>query len=170
MIKHSHAEDGIKPRKRLWKLFDSQRQYPGTVISNEVTQRLQQLRGVGPLVATALVATVGTGEQDKKGKQMAAALGLTPRQCSSGDKQRLLGISKRGDVYLRTMLIHGARAVVSQAKHRDDRLSQWVTSIAKRKHPNVAAVALANKTARMAWAMLRNEVNYDPDFAFSEVR
>ncbi len=96
-----------------------------------------------------------------------AALGLTPRQCSSGDKQRLLGISKRGDVYLRTMLIHGARAVVSQAKHRDDRLSRWVTSIAKRKHPNVAAVALANKTARMAWAMLRNDSNYDPDFATS---
>jgi transposase len=138
--------------------------------SNEVTQRLQQLRGVGPLVATALVATVGTGEQYRKGRQMAAALGLTPRQCSSGDKQRLLGISKRGDVYLRTMLIHGARAVVSQAKHREDRLSQWVTSISKRSHPNVAAVALANKTARMAWAMLRNEVNYDPDFAFSEVR
>ena len=91
--------------------------------SNEVAQRLQQLRGVGPLVATALIATVGTGEQYCKGKQMAAALGLTPRQCSSGDKQRLLGISKRGDVYLRTMLIHGARAVVSQAKHRDDRLS-----------------------------------------------
>ncbi len=135
--------------------------------SNEVTQRLQQLRGVGPLVATALVATVGTGEQYHKGKQMAAALGLTPRQSSSGDKQRLLGISKRGDVYLRTMLIHGARAVVSQAKHRDDRLSQWVTSISKRSHPNVAAVALANKTARMAWAMLRNDSNYDPDFVVS---
>ena len=135
--------------------------------SNEVAQRLQQLRGVGPLVATALIATVGTGEQYCKGKQMAAALGLTPRQCSSGDKQRLLGISKRGDVYLRTMLIHGARAVVSQAKHRDDRLSRWVTSIAKRSHPNVAAVALANKTARMAWAMLRNDSNYDPDFATS---
>jgi transposase len=132
--------------------------------SSEVAQRLQQLRGVGPLVATALIATVGTGEQYCKGKQMAAALGLTPRQCSSGDKQRLLGISKRGDVYLRTMLIHGARAVVSQAKHRDDRLSRWVTSIAKRSHPNVAAVALANKTARMAWAMLRNDANYDPDF------
>ena len=92
-------------------------------------------------------------------------VGVTPRQCSSGDKQRLLGISKRGDVYLRTLLIHGARAVVSQAKHRDDRLSRWVTSIAQRSHPNVAAVALANKTARMAWAMLRNNANYDPDFA-----
>ncbi len=135
--------------------------------SNHVTRRLQQLRGVGPMVATALVATVGTAEQYHKGRQMAASLGLTPRQCSSGDKQRLLGISKRGDVYLRSLLIHGARAVVSQAKHRDDRLSRWVTGIATRRHPNVAAVALANKTARMAWAMLRNETNYDPDFAMS---
>jgi transposase len=133
--------------------------------SNEITKRLQQLRGVGPMVATALVATVGTAEQYHKGRQMAASLGLTPRQHSSGDKYRLLGITKRGDVYLRTLLIHGARAVVSQAKHRDDRLSRWVTGIAKRRHPNVAAVALANKTARMAWAMLRNETNYDPDFA-----
>jgi transposase len=130
--------------------------------SNEVAKRLQQLRGVGPIVATALIATVGDGAQYKKGRQMAAALGLTPRQYSSGDKHRLLGISKRGDVYLRTQMIHGARAVVSQAKHRDDPLSRWVTDIAKRRHPNVAAVALANKTARMAWAMLRNDTDYDP--------
>ena len=135
--------------------------------SNEVTRRLQQLRGVGPMVATALVATVGNAEQYHKGRQMAASLGLTPRQYSSGDKHRLFGITKRGDVYLRTLLIHGARAVVSQAKHKDDRLSRWVTGIARRSHTNVAAVALANKTARMAWAMLRNETNYDPDFAIS---
>ncbi len=134
---------------------------------NEVTRRLQQLRGVGPMVATALVATVGTAEQYHKGRQMAAALGLTPRQHSSGGKDRLLGISKRGDIYLRTLLVHGARAVVTQAKHKDDRLSRWVTDIAKRRHPNVAAVALANKTARMAWAILRNDTDYDPDFALS---
>lgn len=133
--------------------------------SNEVTQRLQQLRGVGPLIATALVATVGSGEQFSKGRQMAAAIGLTPRQSSSGDKHRLFGISKRGDVYLRTLLIHGARAVVSQAKHRDDPLSRWATDIAKRRHPNVAAVALANKTARMAWAMLQNDTVYNPALA-----
>jgi transposase len=135
--------------------------------NNEVTRRLQQLRGVGPIVATALVATVGTAEQYHKGRQMAAALGLTPRQHSSGGKDRLLGISKRGDVYLRMLLIHGARSVVTHAKHKDDRLSRWVTGIAQRRHPNVAAVALANKTARMAWAMLRNDTNYDPDFALS---
>jgi transposase len=135
--------------------------------SNEVTRRLQQLRGVGPLVATALVATVGDARHYHRSRQMAAAIGLTPRQHSSGGKDRLLGISKRGDVYLRCLLIHGARAVVSQAKHRDDRLSRWATGIAQRRHPNVAAVALANKTARMAWAMLRNESDYDPDFAIS---
>ena len=131
---------------------------------NAVTQRLQQLRGVGPLVATALVATVGSGQQYAKGKQMAAAIGLTPRQHSSGNKDRLLGISKRGDAYLRTILIHGARAVVSQARHRDDRLSRWCTDIAQRRHPNVAAVALANKTVRMAWAMMQNDSDYDPAF------
>jgi transposase len=135
--------------------------------SHEVTRRLQQLRGVGPMVATAMVATVGNAEQYHQGRLMAASLGLTPRQYSSGDKHRLLGITKRGDVYLRTLMIHGARAVVSQAKHKDDRLSRWVTGIAQRRHPNVAAVALANKTARMAWAMLRNETDYDPDFAMS---
>lgn len=133
--------------------------------SSKVTRRLQQLRGVGPMVATALVATVGTGQQYRKGRQMAAALGLTPRQSSSGDKHRLFGISKRGDAYLRMLLIHGARAVVSQARHRDDRLSRWVTDIARRSHPNVAAVALANKTARMAWAMLQNETDYNPALA-----
>lgn len=130
---------------------------------NDVTRRLQQLRGVGPLIATALVATVGDGRQYRKGRQMASALGLTPRQSSSGDKFRLFGISKRGDAYLRTQMIHGARAVVSQAKHRDDPLSRWVTDIAKRRHPNVAAVALANKTARIAWAMLSNDTDYDPN-------
>jgi transposase len=129
-------------------------------------QAMLENRGtVRPMTATALVATVGTGEQYRKGRQMVAALGLTPRQNSSGDKQRLLGISKRGDAYLRTLLIHGARAVVSQAGYRDDRLSRWVTDIAQRSHPNVAAVALANKTARMAWAMLRDKTDYDPALA-----
>jgi transposase len=147
------------------RVVELDRQIQTLANSNEVTKRLQQLRGVGPMVATALVATVGDAAQYHQGRQMAASLGLTPRQWSSGDKHRLFGISKRGDVYLRTLLIHGARAVVSQAKHRDDRLSRWVTGIAQRRHPNVAAVALANKTVRMAWAMLRNETDYDPDFA-----
>jgi transposase len=149
------------------RMLEMDRQIEKLANGNTVTRRLQQLRGVGPLVATALVATVGDAEQYHNSRQMAASLGLTPRQYSSGDKQRLFGITKRGDVYLRTLLIHGARAVVSQARHQDDRLSRWVTGIAQRRHPNVAAVALANKTARMAWAMLRNETDYDPDYAMS---
>lgn len=144
------------------RLGELDKQIEAIARSNPVTQRLQQLRGVGPLVATALIAAVGDGSHFSKGRQMAAAMGLTPRQYSSGDKRRLLGISKRGDAYLRTLLIHGARAVVSQARRRDDRLSRWVTDIAQRRHTNVAAVALANKTVRIAWAMLREQSDYDP--------
>lgn len=133
--------------------------------SDEDCVRLQQLRGVGPMIATALVATLGDGRQYRSSRQMAAAIGITPRQYSSAGKDRRLGISKRGDVYLRTLMVHGARAVVHRARYKHDRLSRWVTSIAERRHVNVAAVALANKTARMAWALLRNQTDYDPDFA-----
>jgi transposase len=126
-------------------------------------KRLQQLRGVGPMVATALVAAVGHADQFANGRQMAASFGLTPRQHSSGNKDRLLGITKRGDAHVRTLLIHGARSVISTAKSKDDRLSRWVTGLAERRHPNVAAVALANKTARIAWAMLRHGTDYEPN-------
>ncbi|MCP3897272.1 IS110 family transposase, partial [Moraxella sp.] len=90
---------------------------------NPVAKRLQQLRGVGPLIATALVATMGDAKQYRKGRDMAAAIGLTPRQHSSGGKDRLLGISKRGDAYLRCLLVHGARSAMRTAKDKDDRLS-----------------------------------------------
>jgi transposase len=125
-------------------------------------KRLMQLRGIGPITATALVATVGNAQQFTNGRQMSAALGLTPRQQSSGGRERLLGISKRGDAYLRTLLIHGARAVIRTAASKDDRLSQWVTRLAARSHINVAAAALANKTTRIAWAMLSRGTNYQP--------
>ena len=94
--------------------------------SHPVAQRLQQLRGVGPITATALVATLGSGEQFTKGRDFSVSLGLTPKQHSTGGKERLLGISKRGDPYLRKLLVHGARAVIYAAKDKDDRLSQWV--------------------------------------------
>jgi transposase len=132
--------------------------------SNPVAKRLQQLRGVGPIIATALVAAVGDAKHFANGRQMSAALGLTPKQHSSGGKERLLGISKRGDAYLRCMLIHGARAVVRTAAGKSDRLSEWVMHLATTRHPNIAAVALANKTVRIAWALLRNESDYDPNF------
>lgn len=131
--------------------------------NDPVAKRLQQLRGVGPMIATALLAAVGNAEHFANGRQMAASFGLTPKQHSSGGKDRLLGISKRGNAYLRSLLIHGARSTVYAAKHKEDRLSQWVKSIAERRHPNIAAVALANKTARIAWAMLTKGTNYTPD-------
>jgi transposase len=92
-------------------------------------------------------------------------LGLTPRQHSSGGKERLLGITKRGDAYLRTLMIHGARSALRTAKSKDDPVSQWALRLAARSHSNVACVALANKTARMAWAMLRYDSEYQPERA-----
>jgi transposase len=129
-----------------------------------VAKRLQQLRGVGPLIATALIATVGDAKQYRKGRDMAAAIGLTPRQHSSGGKDRLLGISKRGDAYLRCLLVHGARSAVRTAKDKDDRLSRWVVNLQSRRHANVVAVAMANKIARMAWAIMTRDTDYDPNF------
>lgn len=155
-------DDLVYLEKRIANLDAEIRNFADT---DPMAVRLQQLRGVGPLIATALIATVGNGQQFTKGRQMAASIGLTPKQFSSGGKDRLLGISKRGDAYLRTILIHGARATMVHAKHRDDRLSVWVTDLAKRSHPNVAAVALANKTVRMAWAMMKYDTNYDEERA-----
>ena len=130
-----------------------------------VAVRLQQLRGIGPVTATALLATVGDASQFANGRQMAASFGLTPKQNSSGGKERLLGISKRGDAYLRSLLVHGARAVIRTAQTKTDRLSLWVMRIATTRHPNIAAVALANKTARIAWAMISRGTNYHPESA-----
>lgn len=124
--------------------------------------RLQQLRGIGPVTATALVATVGDASQFANARQMAASLGLTPKQSSSGGKERLLGISKRGDAYLRSLLVHGARAVIRTAQPKTDRLSTWVMRIATTRHANIAAVALANKTVRIAWAMMSRGADYRP--------
>jgi transposase len=125
-------------------------------------RRLKQLRGVGPLIATALVARLGDGSHFGRGREAAASLGLTPRHHGTGGKNRLMSITKQGDRYLRSILIHGARSAVSQAHRKDDRLSRWVTELKQRRHANVAAVALANKTVRVAWAMLRNGTDFEP--------
>jgi transposase len=130
--------------------------------ADPVAKRLQQLRGTGPIIATAMVATVGNAKQFANGRQMAAALGLTPRQNSSGGKERLLGISKRGDAYLRMLLVHGARSMIRLAGSKTDPLSQWVMRITNTRHQNIAAVALANKTARIAWAMITKGSDYQP--------
>ena len=136
-----------------------------SVKNDPVAARLATLRGVGPLSASALSIALGDGSAFGKGRDFAASLGLTPRQYSTGGRERLLGISKRGDPYLRTLLVHGARTTFCHAKDRDDPLSRWVRNLATRKHPNVAVVALANKTARMAWAMVTSGTEYDPALA-----
>lgn len=126
--------------------------------SNEVTRRLQSVPGIGPMTASALVMAVGDAKQFRNGRQMAAFLGLVPRQHSSGGKARLLGIHKRGDTYLRSLLVHGARSVLRAAVNKTDPRSRWLTELSQRRHKNIATVAQANKTARIAWAMLaRNE-------------
>lgn len=131
---------------------------------HEGAKRLQQLRGIGPITATALIAAIGDGHQFTRGRDAAAWCGLVPGQHSSGGKSKLLGISKRGDTYLRTLLIHGARAVLKTAQNKDDRLSQWLQSLCSRRNKNIAAVALANKTMRMAWALLVSGKDYESNF------
>lgn len=120
-------------------------------------RRLCEIPGIGVLNATALVAAVGDGSAFSKGRDFAAWLGLTPRECSTGGKQRLLGISKRGNRYLRTLLIHGARAALPYLAERSDALGGWLRSLLARAHRNVVVVALANKLARMAWAVLTGQ-------------
>lgn len=127
---------------------------------NVAVKRLQQIPGIGPISATALVAAVGDAKNFKCGRAMAAWLGLVPAQKSSGGKDWLLGISKRGDSYLRTLLIHGARASQRAAVNKTDPRSVWVNALGERRHKNVAAVALANKNARIAWAILSRGENY----------
>lgn len=122
-----------------------------------VCRRLMKERGIGPLTASAYTATLGDPRHYRNGRQVAAALGLVPRQHSSGGKPLLLGISKRGDAYLRTLLIHGARAVLRYAPGKTDALSLWLQQLAKRVGVNRAAVALANKNARRLWAIWRAE-------------
>lgn len=118
------------------------------------TQQLMTRRGIGPLIASAFAAEVGDPGVFHNGRQVSAWLGLVPRQHSSGGKPRLLGISKRGDAYLRTLLIHGARAVVRTAARHDDPLSHWVHELAIRRGVHKATVAVANKLARQMWAEL----------------
>ena len=128
--------------------------------ADEDTQRLQQIPGVGPITATALISAVGDGKQFKCGRDLAAWLGLTPKQHSSGGKERLLGISKRGDAYLRTLLIHGARSVLRVSAKKTDSLNCWLQNVCDRRNKNIAAVALANKNARIIWAILTKKTNY----------
>ncbi len=122
--------------------------------NNDLCQRISEVEGVGPVIATAIVAAICDGRMFRNGRQFAAWLGLVPRQHSSGDKQRLLGITKRGDPYLRMLLIHGARSVVYRCGAKTDNRSRWIAEKKKKLGTTKACVAVANKNARIIWALL----------------
>ncbi len=127
---------------------------------NEDCQRIARIKGVGPKTATAIVAAVGDGSEFKNGRHLAAWVGLVPRQHSSGERKVLMGISKRGNKHLRSLLVHGARAVVRTAPNKTDPNNQWVNQLRERRGFNRATVAVANKNARMIWAVLRTGEPY----------
>lgn len=128
--------------------------------TNETCKKLSKIPGVGKLGATILASTLGNGAAFRNGRHFAAFLGLTPKQHSSGGKERLLGISKGGDTYIRALLIHGARAVLRWINKKTDNQSRWLKSLLMRRGKNKTAVALANKIARVAWALVHGETEY----------
>ncbi len=165
-----NAENGLTPfvrelfldlNNQLLSLDSQVKEYDLRILAvfnaSPICKRLAEVPGVGPLTATAMVAAVGNAASFKNGRQLAAWLGLTPRQHSSGQRIRLLGISKRGDRYLRTLLIHGARCVVTRSDGKDDPRSRWLNGVKARRGANRATVALANKNARILWALIRGQ-------------
>ncbi len=133
--------------------------------ADESCQRLMTIPGIGPKGATALVAAIGNIHTFKNGRELSAWLGLVPRQCSTGGKDKLLGISKRGDVYIRQLLIHGARSVLRFVGKKEDARSRWAQNVLARRHHNVAVVAMANKMARTVYALLKHDEDYCVDGA-----
>jgi len=136
--------------------------------NSDACQRLEKIPGIGILGATILSSILGNGGSFKNGRHFAAFLGLVPKQHSSGGKERLLGISKGGDAYVRSLLIHGSRSVLARVTNKNDKLSVWLKQLKLRRGYNKAAVALANKIARTAWVIIKEDgnynTNYKPDF------
>jgi transposase len=129
---------------------------------SELCRRLQSIPGVGPLLATAIVAAVGNGSEFKRARDLPSWAGLVPRQLSTGGTTRLVGISKRGNGYLRRLFIQGARAVwVWKDKHPNDPLQKWLIALGHRRHAHIAVTALANKIARIAWSILRSDKEFE---------
>jgi len=128
--------------------------------NNEVCQRLDDILGIGPIIASATYAAAGDGKEFNNGRHFSAWMGLVPGQHSTGGKSKLLGISKRGDAYLRTLYIHGARAVLRHSATKQDRFSRWAQSVLARRGHNKACVAVANKMARMAWVIMAKGETY----------
>ena len=167
------AEQSLSPRLRWlldrlwqeWKQSDTDIQTITEEIErvgneDERCRRLRQIPGFGPLVSTATVAAIGNGAAFRRGRDFAAWLGVVPRQYSTGGKQKLFGISKRGNIYLRRMLIHGARAVLFRIKYDTAGLGHWVHRLSQRAPRNKVIVAIANKLARIAWAVLSSGRDY----------
>lgn len=154
-----HAQNIFKQLHGHFKVFDAQvaeyeAQIKNLARETSVCRELMEIEGIGPITASAAVATIGDAKAFKRGREAAAWLGLVPRQRSSGDKEKLLGISKRGDNYLRKLLVHGARSVVKICEKKTDNRSLWIADKKKRCGANKAAVALANKNARIIWAIM----------------
>ena len=131
---------------------------------NAQSRKLEDIAGIGPITASAYVASVGDAKSFKNARQVPAWLGMVPRHEGTGGKATLGKISKRGDVYLRTLLIHGARSVIAKLERKPDQASPWLKRLLARRHKNIAAVALAAKNARIAWALLAHERSFEPDY------
>lgn len=131
--------------------------------ANALSRKLEQVPGIGPITASVLVASIGDAKNFANGRQLAAWLGLVPKQHSSGGKTNLQGVSKRGDTYLRTLLIHGARAVIRQIERKAN-VQGWLGKLLGRRNKNIATVALANKNARIVWALLAHDRNFRSDY------
>ena len=170
-----NAEADLTPRMRNlinvlwdeWKIVDRQIEELGDELerisaADAGCTRIRKIPGIGPVVATAIVAAIGNGAAFRKGREIAAWLGIVPRQYSTGGNARLLGISKRGNVYLRKILIHGARAAVLRIKRDRAPIGAWLDRLDARAHKNIVIVAMANKIARIAWAVLSSGNEYRP--------
>lgn len=150
--------DELKTGKQ--KVNEIDQQLKQWIAQDESCQRLLTIPGYGPIIVTALVAAIGDGHQFAKGRSLAACLGLTPRHQGSGGKTMLMSTTKAGNPYLRYLLIHGARTVTTWCKNKNDRLSRWIKKLIERRGKHKAIVALANKCARIAWALLSNKTTF----------
>lgn len=168
------AENGLSPqfRRLLSGLYEDLKQLEKRIdeLNEQIkqdlrlqpeAQRLIEIPGIGPLIASALLTVLNSQNNFKQGREFSASLGLTPQQHSTGGKQRLLGISKRGNGYLRKLLVHGARSIVRHTSTREDALSQWIEKLKSTKHINTVTVALANKLARIAWAVVTKNTEFN---------
>jgi transposase len=150
-----HLDQQVEELERQIKLWHA---------GNEQSRKLETIAGIGPLTASAYVATVGDAKSFRNARQVPAWLGMVPRHDGTGGKVKMGSISKRGDVYLRTLLIHGARTVIRHIEHKPEQADSWLRKLITRRHKNIAAVALAAKNARIAWALLAHERSYESDY------